>query len=368
MPLVVQGRCQPLEHVVCVMRWMDLSSSKPDVPSYTFTYNAQPVVSDGEGLWTQELNVYAFEMLMRAQFDQMLSESPTTKRFGTYEYIMVHFYTVDTSYTANQNIAPRILRSSNNILFVGCIFNVNESGQNDFVHAQKMFQPVDYAWNKESPLFFQLNSHPIEMIHVEQHELGDQEMKDWLKQPSGNRYTGMPSVFMIKPNMSSFANQTVGTIEREGLCSSVSCFFLSFLIDHKKRKTLVHTGSDEYNRFKTDLNKRLETSLQRLLFKLTPSPQNVAVWVKVFAAVDNALLTEKQGKESIDENGWNIYRRFFNDLNGLQHESKDEIQTRSNEIMFVMDLMEELELNNTQSISTLMSILAYYSATTTTTS
>lgn len=218
MPLVVQGRCQPLEHVVCVMRWIDLSSSKPDLPSYTFTYNAQPVVSDGEGLWTQELNVYAFEMLMRAQFHQIISESPATKRLETYEYIMVQFYTVDASYTINPNIVPRILRSSNNILFVGCVFNMNASGQNDFVHTQKMFQPVDYAWNKESPLFLQLSSHPIEMIHVEQHELSDQEINDWLKQPSGNRYTGMPSVVVIKPEMSPVINQNVGTIEREGLC------------------------------------------------------------------------------------------------------------------------------------------------------
>lgn len=107
----------------------------------------------------------------------------------------------------------------------------------------------------------------------------------------------------------------------------------------------------------------MEEVLQRLLTELKPSPLNVTAWVKIFATINHALLSEKQGKEYVDENGWDSYHRFFNDLDGLKHENKDDVEFRSDEIKFVMDSIEELQLNSTRTISTLMPLLAWYSGT-----
>lgn len=225
MPLTVHGRCQPLEHVVCVMRWLDLSSSTLERPVYTLTYNTTPVVANSEGLWERELNVYAFEQLMRAQFYQLLQANPTKTRLEMYEYIMVYFYTVDPSYMlGDENSTPRILRSSNTIVFVGCSFELNTNTEQDFVHAQKTFEPVDYAWNAESPLFSQLRSHPIEMIHVDPREKSQEEVENWLKQPSVDQHTGeLPSAFVVGSGSVSgtpYEFQGIGAIANKGfLCS-----------------------------------------------------------------------------------------------------------------------------------------------------
>lgn len=91
-----------------------------------------------------------------------------------------------------------------------------------------------------------------------------------------------------------------------------------------------------------------------------PSPKNSSVWVQVFALVNDALLLEKTGMEWTSQYGQELHNEFVANLNGLEHESKEATETRKNEVQAVIDLMEELQLNNTRVMSTFLPILALY--------